>query len=174
MKSTDMLEAFKALDKHLSKPTQLLVGGGAAMALAYKLPLATADVDALVFRSEITQAELTPFIHKVSDELKLPKDWLNSHFNTFLFALPSDYSDRLKLIYDGSHLKAFALGLEDMVILKCMAGRDKDMPHAKALIKKGVDRGIVEKHLQSLMDRSIPKADQAMDFFDELCDQVPE
>lgn len=173
MKAADMLVALKALDKHLTKPTQLLIGGGAAMALAYKLPLSTADVDALVFRSEITQSELTPFIHKVSDELHLPKDWLNSHFNTFLFALPPDYSDRINLVYEGAHLKAFALGREDMVILKCMAGRDKDLPHAKALMKPGINRKIVEKHLQTLVDRSIPKADQAMDFFDELCDQVP-
>lgn len=174
MKSADMLAALKGLDKYLSKPTQLLIGGGAAMALAYKLPLATADVDGLVFRSEITQAELTPYVHKVADELNLPKDWLNSHFNTFLFSLPPDFSNRLETVYSGKHLKVFALGREDMVILKCMAGRDKDLPHARAIMKQGVDRKIVETHLQSLMDRSIPKAEQALDFFDELCDQVPE
>ncbi len=174
MKTEEMRQALKSLDKLLTKPTQLLIGGGAAMALAYNLPLATADVDGLVFRSEITQSELTPLVHKVADELHLPKDWLNSHFNTFLYALPQDYSNRITSVYDGKNLKAFALGREDMVILKCMAGRDKDLPHAKALMKQSVDRKIVEKQIQVLMDRGIPKADQAMDFFDELCDQVPE
>lgn len=169
-----MRNALKALDKHLTKHTQLLVGGGAAMALAYNLPLATADVDGLVFRSEITQAELTPLVHKVSDEQHLPKDWLNGHFNTFLYALPQDYSARLRSVYEGRHLKVFAVGREDMVILKCMAGRDKDFPHARALMKQGLDRRIVEDHLQLLIDRGIPKAEQAMAFFDELCDQVPD
>lgn len=173
MKTDDMRQALKALDKLLTQPTQLLIGGGAAMALAYNLPLATADIDGLVFRSEITNSELTPLIHKVATELALPKDWLNSHFNTFLFALPKDYIDRLVAVHKGKHLIAYALGREDMVILKCMAGRDKDLPHARALMKQKVNRTIVEDQLQTLMDRGIPKADQAMEFFDELCDQVP-
>ncbi len=167
-----MRNALKVLDKYLSRPAQLLIGGGAAMALAYRLPLTTADIDGLIFRSEITQAELEPLIHKVSDELHIPKDWLNGHFNTFLFALPRDFSKRLESVFDGKRLRVFAIGREDMVILKCMAGRDKDMPHARALMKQGIDRRIVEDHLQSLIDRGIPRADQAMDFFDELCDQA--
>jgi hypothetical protein len=174
MKAADMKRALGALDALLDTPTQLLIGGGAAMALAYNLPLVTADIDAQVFKSQITQAELTPLVHKVAQQLQLPKDWINSYFNTFLFALPSDYASRLKQVLSGKHLKAFALGREDMVILKCMAGRDKDMPHARALMKQGVDRSIIEHQLQTLIDKKIPKADRAMDFFDELCDQVPE
>lgn len=144
------------------------------MALAHNLPLATADIDGLVYRSKITHAELAPMVHKIATELGIPKDWLNDHFNTFLFALPQDYPSRLVTVYKGGHLTAHALGREDMVILKCMAGRDKDLPHARALMKQGINRRIVEDHLQSLIDRGIPKAGQAMDFFDELCDQVPE
>jgi hypothetical protein len=174
LKSKDMRLALAALDKLLSSPTQLLIGGGAAMALAYKLPLSTADVDGLVFKSIITQAELMPLVHRVAQELDLPKDWLNSHFNTFLFALPPDYVTRLQTVFTGSHLTAHALGREDMVILKCCAGRDKDLPHARALMKQGIDRNLVSNHLQTLMERGIPNASAAADFFDELCDQVPE
>lgn len=174
MKTDDMKRALAALDKLLTQKTQLLIGGGAAMALAYKLPLVTADIDGLVFRSAITMDELVPLVKKVATELNIPKDWLNSHFNTFLFALPLDYFQRLVTVYSGKHLTAYAFGREDMVILKCMAGRDKDLPHARALMKQGIDRKIVEEQIQHLIDQGIPKADQAMDFFEELCDQVPE
>lgn len=144
------------------------------MALAYRLPIATADIDGLVFRSEITQAELEPLIHKVATELAIPKDWLNSYFNTFLYALPSDYSTRLKEIFSGRHLTAYALGREDLVILKCCAGRDKDQPHARALLKQRINRQLVSDHLQSLMEKGVHGAQVACDFFDEMCDQVPE
>lgn len=174
MKTAEMRQALKALDKSLTQSTQLLIGGGAAMALAYNLPLVTADIDGIVFRSGISTDDLAPLVRKVSAELGIPKDWLNDHFNTFLFALPKNYMERLVTVLKGKNLTAYALGREDMVILKCMAGRDKDLPHARVLIKQGIDRGIVEDHLQSLIDRGIPKAEQAMDFFDELCDQVPE
>lgn len=169
-----MKKALKALDRELSGPANLLIGGGAAMALAYGLPLATADIDGLVFKSQITQAEITPLVHKISDRLALPKDWLNSYFNTFLYALPSDYERRLKTVYKGKNLLAYALGREDLVILKCCAGRDKDIPHARALLKQGTDRGLVSDHLQRLIEKGIKGADRAADFFDDLCDQVPE
>lgn len=169
-----MKRALAALDQYLAEPTQLLIGGGAAMVLAYHLPLATADIDGLVFRSKITQAELTPLIHRVADELQLPKDWLNSYFNTFLFALPSDYHERLVSVYRGKHLTVYALGRDDLVILKCCAGRDKDLLHARALMKQGLDRPLVSNHLQGLLEKGIAGAERAADFFDELCEQVPE
>lgn len=173
LKSNDMRQAFATLDKHLNTPTQILIGGGAAMALAYNLPLSTADVVGLVFKSAITQDEIAPLVHHVARELNLPKDWLNSHFNTFLFALPADYVTRLKIVFTGKHLTVHALGREDMVILKCCAGRDKDLPHARAIMKQGINRELVSNHLQSLMERGIANASAAADFFDELCDQVP-
>ena len=136
MDATVMKSALATLDRHLKTPTKLLIGGGAAMLLAYGFPVATMDIDGLVFQSEITQAELEPFVKAVAAELHIPGDWLNSYFNTFLYTLPKDYAKRLKEIYRGKRLTVYALGAEDLFILKCFAGRPKDIPHAKALLRK--------------------------------------
>lgn len=108
----------------------------------------------------------------VARDLSLPGDWLNPHFETFLFTLPADYESRLKTVFTGEHLVVNALGPEDLLILKCFAGRDKDIPHARALVKKGANLNFVEKHIHHLMDKSILGAGAARDFLDDLLDEM--
>lgn len=167
-----MLKAFEGLDKRLKVKAKLLLGGGGAMVLAHGFPLATHDLDAMFYKSPVTEAEVQTEIRKVANILDLPKDWLNSHFQTFLYTLPPDYNSRLKKIYEGRHLEVNALGLEDLLILKCFAGREKDIPHARALIKKGADTDLAEKHIRQLLDQSIPKAREAIDFLNDLLDEL--
>lgn len=163
-----MLEALGHLDKKLTREVKLLIGGGAAMLLVYDFPVATLDIDALVFRSPFHLRELAPQIHAVARELSIPYDWLNGYFETFLYTLPPDYDKRLKKVYAGKNLKAFALGLEDLLILKCFAGREKDIPHARSIMKRKIDLDLVDRHLQNLIEKKIPKALEAADFFDDL------
>lgn len=61
-----------------------------------------------------------------------------------------------------------ALGVEDLLVMKCFAAREKDVGHARALLKRNPDRGLVERQLQSLADRRIPGAQDALDFYDDL------
>lgn len=171
MNAQDMKKALKALDVKLTQPVNLLVGGGAAMLLAHEFPLTTADIDALVFKSSLTQVEIDPYVKEVSQELNLPPDWLNGYFNVFLFTLPKDYTSRLKNIFTGKHLNAMALGAEDLLVLKCFAGRAKDVGHAKALYKKIKDISIVTSHLDSLSEKRIPGTQKALDFFYEIEEQ---
>ncbi|MBX7148023.1 hypothetical protein K1X76_02970 [bacterium] len=172
MNKNQMLNAFKALDSKLKTQAKLLLGGGGAMVLAYDFPLATHDLDALFYQSSITEADVEKEIIEVADELGIPKDWLNSHFQTFLYTLPKNYPTRLKTIYEGPHLKVDALGKEDLLILKCFAGRDKDIPHAKALIKKGADPDIAEAHIKEMAEKNIPKAEEAKEFLTNILDDL--
>lgn len=167
-----MLKAFSSFDKKLPCEAKLLLGGGGAMVLAYDFPLATQDLDALFFQSEITEKDVFKEIQEVATELDLPKDWLNPYFGTFLYTLPSDYQKRLKQVFVGKKLTVYALGLEDLLILKCFAGREKDIGHARVLVKKGADISFVEKHIHVLMDRHIPKAREANDFLSDLLDEI--
>lgn len=163
-----MKSALEHLDKKLKAPLQLLVGGGAAMLLAYGFPIATLDIDGLILKGDLTDTDLDPLIKSVAKELKIPPDWLNSYFNTFLYTLPADYKDRLQIIYAGKYLTALALGMEDLLILKCFAGRPKDRPHARALYKKIKNPKIVDRHLQNLLEQNVPGSQNAADLFDEL------
>lgn len=172
MNKNQMLESFKLLDKRLKSKANLLLGGGGAMVLAYQFPLATQDLDAEFYKSSIKTKDIRDEILAVATELSLPGDWLNPHFETFLFTLPADYESRLKTVFEGDYLVVNALGPEDLLILKCFAGRDKDIPHARALIKKGANIDFVEKHINYLIDKSIPGANAARDFLDELLDEM--
>lgn len=167
-----MLKAFICLDKKILQHAKLLLGGGGAMVLAYDFPLATLDLDALFFQCDVSEADVFKEIQEVAAELDLPKDWLNPYFGTFLYTLPSDYQKRLKKVFSGKKLTVYALGLEDLLILKCFAGREKDISHARALVKKGADTRFVEKHIHDLIDRHIPKAKEANDFLSDLLDEI--
>ncbi len=172
MDRTQMLKALKGLDKEIPEPMKLLVGGGAAFILAHQIPLSTMDMDGIPFQSKITVAELDPYVKKVATKLNLPKDWLNNYFATFTYSLPKDYGKRLVSVYKGKNLEAVALGKEDLLIMKCFAGRDKDLPHAKALLKKGVRAALVKEHLHHCLKENLPNAQRALDLFYELCEQL--
>lgn len=167
-----MRKALAALDGKLSEPVQLLIGGGAAMLLAHGFPVATMDIDGLVYNSAMTQAALDRQAQAVAREVDIPADWLNSYFNTFLYTLPADFATRLVPVYRGRHLAVVALGAEDLLILKCFAGRPKDLLHARALCRKVRDLSVVDNHLQQLLERHVPGAVEAADFFDQLQDDA--
>jgi hypothetical protein len=61
-----------------------------------------------------------------------------------------------------------ALGVEDLLIMKCFAGREKDIGHARALLKKGPDLALVDGRIHQLIEKGIQGAREAGDFFDDL------
>ncbi len=174
---TDLMEkAIKKLDHKLTEAgyqdIKLLIGGGAAFSLAYQVPLQTADIDGVAFKSPITPAEFDKCVKATAQDLKISPDWLNPYFETFLGCLPKDYGDRLNSIYQGKALEAFALGMTDLLIMKCFAGREKDLPHAKVLIRKGADVNLAERHIRSLLKKKRPGASQALEFLIDAEEQV--
>ena len=170
-----MQRALVALDQKLAEAgylgLKLLIGGGGAFGLAYQVPLQTADIDGVTFKSKITPAELDPFVKATARELQISPDWLNPYFETFLVCLPGDYGERLVSVYAGKALEVFALGLSDLLIMKAFAGREKDMPHAIILLKKGADLDFAEAHIRALQKKKFPGADSALEFLLEAEEQ---
>jgi hypothetical protein len=164
-----MIQALTQLDAKLSRPVRLIVGGGGALILAHHFRLATADIDALP-ASGATVSELDPLVKEVAAELGLPSDWLNPYFGTFTHVLPADYGERLQTVLSLSRLTVEALSKDDLLIMKCFAGRMKDRAHARALVQKGADPKRVEAHLTQLREKRIPGAEKALDFLDEVLD----
>jgi hypothetical protein len=172
-----LIKALQRLDDYLNasddrgsqKSVELIVGGGSAMILAHHFPLATSDLDAIP-RGGIEFQSLEKYIHLIAEELQLPKDWLNPYFSTFSHTLPSDYQTRLVNVFEGKVLTALALGKEEMLIMKCFAHRPKDVGHARALVRQKVNLELVENRLEELLDKRIPLAQKAIDFFQEICE----
>lgn len=167
-----MLKALAALDKKLPGPVTLLVGGGSAILLRHGIPISTADIDALILSSEVTPAEIDPLVKAVACELDISPHWYNDYFNTFTYSLPKDFRERLSPVYEGNKLRALALGKEDLLIMKCFAGREKDVGHARALIRKGVDEKMVTKHMEVLSQKGIPGSETALQFLSDLFDEI--
>lgn len=167
-----MLKALKMLDGMLEQPARLVIGGGAAMMLAYGYPIATQDVDAFLARGALQIADLETLALRVAEQLHIKPDWLNAHFETFTGVLPENYSARLRPVYAGKQLQVEALGPEDLLIMKCFAGRDKDRPHARKLIRLAKDLKLVDRHLAYLAERRYPGAEKAADYFDDLRDEA--
>jgi len=165
-----MLRALAALDAELAAEVTLVVGGGAAMVLAYDHPLATQDVDAFAARGGLDMSDLWAAAHRVARSLGIAPDWLNEHFVTYTTVLPADYARRLRTVYEGGWLLVRALGPEDILVMKCFAGRDKDIGHARRLVRVCEDLDLVDAHLADLVARRIPRARAAADFFDDLRD----
>lgn len=172
MKKNQMLEAFWKLDQHLKGPVRLIVGGGAALVAAYNVPISTLDVDGVPDKFSMELSDFKKEVRAVGRELGIAQDWLNDHFSTFLFVLPPDYGQRLKTICKGRYLEVCALGKEDLLLMKCFAGREKDIPHARVLIRKGAILKIVDNRIQELVEKKIPGATKASDFLDDLCEEL--
>lgn len=172
MDKFQMTEAFHKLDQRLKGHVRVIVGGGAALMAAYGIPISTQDVDGVPDKNSMDLASFKKEVREVGRKLGVSQDWLNDYFSTFLFILPSNYGDRLVPLYTGRHLEACALGKEDLILMKCFAGREKDIPHIKALIRKKADLKLVDARIDELREKKIPGAQRASDFFSDLCEDM--
>jgi predicted nucleotidyltransferase len=170
--ATRMRQALRMLDELMEEAARLVVGGGAAMVLAYDYPMATQDVDAFAAQGGLRIGQLDALAKRVAERLNIEPDWLNSHFETFTGVLPSDYATRLRQVYRGERLQVDALGPEDLLIMKCFAGRDKDRPHARKLIKLATNLEVIDQQLAHLLSRRYLGAQKAADYFDDLRDEA--
>lgn len=166
-----MIQAFKALDQKVKKTIEFLVGGGAALLLAHEVNLTTHDVDGLILSSEMTPSELDPLIKQVGRELGIGAHWYNSYFSSFTYTLPKSFRSRLKQVYQGKKIKVWALGKEDLLIMKCFSGREKDIGHARALLRHETNVELVEEQLLSLLDKKLPGSEEALKFLHDLLDE---
>ncbi len=172
MNAKTMQTALRELDAILDGAVRLVIGGGGAMVLAYDHPLGTFDIDAFPAKGSLSLSEIDGAARRVAATLQIPSDWLNFHFSTFAHVLPPDYGERLVRVFCGVHLSVDALGPEDLMIMKCFSARDKDRPHAVRLLGLLHSKELVSRHLDALIERRIPGAERAADYFDDLCDEL--
>jgi hypothetical protein len=65
-------------------------------------------------------------------------------------------------------MKVQALGADDILLMKCFAHRKKDIPHARALVRKGADSNRVALRIEELALKKLPGTREALDFLDEI------
>lgn len=140
------------------------------MVLQYNYMGKTVDIDAVPTNSEVAE-DLKVLSEEVAKELKLNNDWLNSYFQSFTVYLPADAMSRVVNTYAGTSLTVNSLAIEDLLIMKLMAGRAKDLSHIRFLMKLSPNLKIVEKRLEELKFVYPKEAQKALDRLDDILDE---
>jgi predicted nucleotidyltransferase len=133
MDKETLIRLLQALDERLSRPSQVVIIGGAAMILHFGASRATQDVDAVLLSGE--QSELRDAIRAVAQENGLPEDWMSDAVKGFAGILPPDYQLRLTLLaLPLRNLQLYALGLPEQVAMKIVALRERDLQDLDVLL----------------------------------------
>lgn len=133
MVKSELIEALRALDEHLSSPFDVILLGGAAMILHFGADRATHDIDALVLKGE--SSELRGAVRAVAGELDLPEDWLSDAAKGFADILPPDFYHRLvPLEFTFQRLRLYALGKAEQAAMKIVALREQDLEDLELLL----------------------------------------
>ncbi|PIR24925.1 MAG: hypothetical protein COV43_07775 [Deltaproteobacteria bacterium CG11_big_fil_rev_8_21_14_0_20_42_23] len=145
----DMVHLLKALDKRLSSPERIILCGGGALNLAYGSNRTTIDIDVIApvpLSAQIKKAAL-----EVARELGAPEDWFNDECKGFADYLPHDWEQRLVLLpLDLKRIEVFSLGKADLLTLKLVAGRERDLQDIEHLGIFQEDVGIILSSLDKI------------------------
>lgn len=129
----DILRALEALAQELpsSSPTEIFIGGGAALVLLYGAREATKDVDAFVLISSDPPA-VRAAARRVADSMALPEDWLNEGAKGYLQGLSPG-----ETLFQGLTLTVRSVAPQQLLAMKLSAWRDDvDIADARLLLSK--------------------------------------
>lgn len=123
-----------------AEEVNLVIIGGAAMALAFDARESTKDVDA-VFISPRDSGKLRKWIAIVAGEMGLGEDWLNDAAKGFMHGISDG-----PIVFQSRGMVAVRPATEQLLALKLSAYRDdRDIDDAKVLLREL--RGENEKEL---------------------------
>ncbi len=167
-------KALQLLDEKMMAATEkkvtLIIGGGGSMILQHNFKGGTVDIDAVPVNSDFE--DLKPYMEAVAKELKIAPDWLNPYYQAFTIYLPKDAKSRLKITFSGKVITVKSLGAEDVLIMKLMAGRAKDIGHIQHLLKLNLDLSVVEKQLEELIKLFPKLATKALERLDDFTENL--
>lgn len=129
----EILQALRLLAGELPSdlPTEIIVGGGAALVLLYGAREATKDVDALALIS-VDPSAIRSAAAKAADLAGLPPDWLNDGAKGYLHGLlPGE------VLFEQPPLTVRAVAPQQLLAMKLSAWRDDvDIADARLLLGK--------------------------------------
>ncbi len=157
----------ESIGKSLNKTITITIGGGGALILGHAYDGATKDLDG-VSRDMESIKEISEQIAKI---INIEHDWLNPYFSAFTYYLPADSNSRIIQVYKNDYLIVYSLGVEDLLIMKYMAGRPKDLKHIRHLLLLKPDLNIIEERLIELCKIKKDEAENALELFYEHTDK---
>lgn len=139
-----ILQIYQKLDSHLQRPVQILVVGGAALAVHWYQQGTRERVTHDVDMTTIHKADTTPLVVdvvsnalpkylveaalEVAEEQNMFTDWLNNRVTN---VMPEEVDYQPELIWRGEHLEVYRPSLTVLLAMKLKSARDpKDLDDA--------------------------------------------
>lgn len=149
--------ALKELGEHLhvKRDVEILLVGGAAGILIHELPAAwtTADVDVIHCHRPQDREAVLAAAEEVGKKLSLPASWLNEWSGLHAWTLPDDWKNRRILVGKYGRLNVYAVNRLDLISMKFLAHRERDLEHLEKLKVTTAEKISVAKYLDSLSKR---------------------
>jgi hypothetical protein len=136
----------------LRSETEITIVGGAAGVLTGLLPAlwATSDVDSIAFQLPESRDDVLEAAAEVARSHQLPADWLNDWSGLFAWTLPDGWEDRRVHVGEFGRLRVYAVGRLDLITMKFLAHRQRDIEHLDKLNVTSRDIEQVSSNLQLL------------------------
>ena len=131
MDSEMVMRAFVMMARHLERNRrrgEIVIAGGAVMALQYDVDRVTRDVDGLITEGHGAVIEAA---HSVAADLGLPRGWLNEGVSAYLSTVPDESRT---LVFDHQNLIIYGASTEHMLALKARAARAQDVGDLRVLV----------------------------------------
>ncbi len=138
-KTETILEFFRALSRHVLRPTRLIVGGSVALMLAGLLTRHTEDIDVV--------NELPPELrnqHEALAELAARFGLQLAHFQSHY--LPAGWERRIHAFGQFDRLDVHLVDAYDVTVSKLCSKRAKDLDDLRTL-KPALDREVLKDRL---------------------------
>ena len=174
MRTNTIESALSQLGQELKYHTEVkivLVGGAAGMLTSLLGPnQVTTDCDVMVYLPKDAMAAVEIAAERVAAALELSPTWLNSDVQLRIDALPDGWEGRTQYVGVYGQLRVEAVSRIDLIAMKVLAGRERDLEHLEALRMRADDVQFVKDYLKELIDKGTPQdqIDDALELLDSL------
>jgi hypothetical protein len=137
---------------HLDRGVEILIVGGAAGVLTGALPAgwSTADVDVIHFRLSQDREAVLAAAEEAAQLLSLPPSWISEDVGLFTWTLPQGWETRRVKVGSYGQLQVYAAGRFDLIAMKFLAHRERDLLHLTHLRVTPEELRSVDAYLESL------------------------
>ena len=134
---------------------ELLIVGGAAGMITGLFPSTrtTSDCDVMLYMPAEAMVAVEVAAEEIAVQLGLSRDWLNSNVQLRLDALPDDWIRRRVLIGHWGRLRIFAASRVDLIAMKILAGRGRDIDDLRSLQLRSDDLPFLNNYLEKLPEK---------------------
>ena len=146
--ASDLERFLRAVDRYLGEEVSIVLIGGGAAAIAYKVDIGTTDLD--TFGTPLQPLELAMEQARAETGLRIPVS------DTAVAEVPIDYEDRLqRQLADLPRLTVFALEKHDLALSKAVRAEENDLAAMDELHKLNpLDEGTLVTRYLNEMDQA--------------------